>query len=498
MYGTMISQMNTSLANLQESNLQAATEKKVNRPSDDPAGMANILAFRASLDNINDYYKNTSVAKGWLNLTDGVLQQTSSLITRASELAEQIATGTVSAENRDQVASELRQVYQQLITLGNTQYAGQYIFGGQKTNAAPYASALGVTSNDPAMQGVNFAVQGSSNSTIVVQFLSNGTIGADALDFRYSSDGGKNWTTSTLPAGATTLNIGGVDVDVHPAAGVPTVTAVDPDNLHENNNGTWLYIRPTARYLGDDNDAIEVQNYGAAGVNAVANGAFSSNVAVRIDQAATLGGGGTILYSYSTDGGTTWVSGNTASEDEGRLLVPGGYLNLTGGPALAAGDQFIIHPRRANINLEISQGQNLTINSIGKDIFGGVYQSPSDTYPIPVFGGDDRNLFEVIGKLIGYAETNNQQGCQECLAALTESHKSVMTVDASVGGRLNRVAVAQQTLANVADSETQGLSNIEDVDYIELMTRMAQQELIYQSVLKSSSMLMQLSLLNYV
>ena len=121
MYGTMISQMNTSLANLQESNLQAATEKKVNRPSDDPAGMANILAFRASLDNINDYYKNTSVAKGWLNLTDGVLQQTSSLITRASELAEQIATGTVSAENRDQVASELRQVYQQLITLGNTQ-----------------------------------------------------------------------------------------------------------------------------------------------------------------------------------------------------------------------------------------------------------------------------------------------------------------------------------------------------------------------------------------
>ena len=100
--------------------------------------------------------------------------------------------------------------------------------------------------------------------------------------------------------------------------------------------------------------------------------------------------------------------------------------------------------------------------------------------------------------MIGYAETNNQQGCQECLAALTESHKSVMTVDASVGGRLNRVAVAQQTLANVADSETQGLSNIEDVDYIELMTRMAQQELIYQSVLKSSSMLMQLSLLNYV
>ena len=39
---------------------------------------------------------------------------------------------------------------------------------------------------------------------------------------------------------------------------------------------------------------------------------------------------------------------------------------------------------------------------------------------------------------------------------------------------------------------------VEDVDYIKLMTQLAQQEFVYQSVLKSSSMLMQLSLLNFI
>ena len=67
-----------------------------------------------------------------------------------------------------------------------------------------------------------------------------------------------------------------------------------------------------------------------------------------------------------------------------------------------------------------------------------------------------------------------------------------------MGGRLNRVDVATQTLQTIGDSETQTLSNIEDVDFVELMTKIAQQELVYQSVLKSSSMLMQLSLLNFI
>jgi flagellar hook-associated protein 3 FlgL len=42
------------------------------------------------------------------------------------------------------------------------------------------------------------------------------------------------------------------------------------------------------------------------------------------------------------------------------------------------------------------------------------------------------------------------------------------------------------------------LSYTEDIDLTELLTKLTQQQLTYSTVLKSSSMIMQLSLANYV
>ncbi len=42
------------------------------------------------------------------------------------------------------------------------------------------------------------------------------------------------------------------------------------------------------------------------------------------------------------------------------------------------------------------------------------------------------------------------------------------------------------------------VSAIEDVDLTELIARLARQRMSYQSVLQSSSMIMQLSLMNYL
>ena len=502
MYNNIVNRTNSTLWDLNVLSEQSQTEKRVNRPSDDPAGTANILTLRASLGNIDEYYKNTSTAKGWLTLADGVLQQVSSMIITAKGLDLQGATGTVSAENRDQVATQLRQIYEQLIVLANQKYSDQAIFAGHKTGSPPYQQCLSATTNDENLQDLDFEVQGTSNKSVVVQFLDDGEIGVDALDYRYSTDAGATWSTKTLAAGDTELVLDGVVVQVHnPTGGSYNVTAVDPDNDHENDNGSWLWIHPSAKYVGDDKDQTWVDQYGGAGVtSAEAQGVFAREVVVRIDQAAPgLPTPGDILYSYSTDGGSTWVQGNKsdANSSPARLLIPGGFLNIDA-TALDQGDQFFVRTRRADIQLEIATGERLTINNVGKDIFGGIYQDPNDTYPKPVNGGDSTNLLETIGRLIGYAENNNQQGFQEELAKLEDSHKTILTAAANIGGRLNRCATAQQTLETIGGSETQALSNIEDVDYIKLMTELAQKEFIYQSVLKSSSMLMQLSLLNFI
>ena len=61
-YGNIVTHSNNSLAALTESNLQSVTQKKVNRPSDNPAGTANIYDLRASLESLNNYHANANLS----------------------------------------------------------------------------------------------------------------------------------------------------------------------------------------------------------------------------------------------------------------------------------------------------------------------------------------------------------------------------------------------------------------------------------------------------
>jgi len=144
--------------------------------------------------------------------------------------------------------------------------------------------------------------------------------------------------------------------------------------------------------------------------------------------------------------------------------------------------------------MAISPTDTVTVNGVGKDIFGGVYDGKAVTFD----GSVDPNLFETVGKLVGYLETNNQQGCQEALDQLTASQEQVLTVAASVGARENRVTAAGVMVDTLAENAGDTLSKTEDADLTELITRLAQQELAYQAVLKSSSTVMNLSLVSYI
>ena len=108
MYDKMTSQMQKSLAAYMESNEQGSSQKKINRPSDDPAGTYRVLVTRNDISATTQYQSNVDTAKGWLSLADNVLgTQLSNSLTSLKALAEQAATGTYSAENRKQIADHI-------------------------------------------------------------------------------------------------------------------------------------------------------------------------------------------------------------------------------------------------------------------------------------------------------------------------------------------------------------------------------------------------------
>lgn len=499
-----VNDMNSSMSKLMEMNIQASSQKKVNKPSDDPVGAARILGYRDSLRSLETYRENIDTAKGWLGTADETLLQVNTVLTRCKELAQQCATGTMSADNREQTSYEIRQLFGQLLNLANTEYEGRHIFAGHKTQQEAFVQGMGMTTNDANIGGST--IQGNSDYTVVVQFLDSGTVGVDALDYRYSNDGGDTWINATLAAGDDTLDLNGVLLTLHDN---PTVTAVDPANDHSNDNGTWLWIRPAAIYQGDDSDGVEVDEMcaDAALINSTAEGAFGQDIMVRIVSNASGGplNGGAVTYVYSVDGGANWSPEKTVTGDAAstKLIVPGGYLTLASnssgaGANLYEGETFFIRPRKAEVKFEISQGEYLTVNNIGKDVFGGLYKDPNSSTYEAAFNGGAKNVFETVANLLAYVETNNQQGIQQCLEDLSVASGHVMTQAATVGGRENRLEVADNILSGQEISQSERLSTIEDADVAELMTQLAQQQIIYETVLKSSSMIMRMNLMNYV
>ena len=498
-FNYFVGNMNDALSDLMELNIQAASQKRINKPSDDPIGAARVLNHRDAIGAYDQYRDNVDTAKGWLNIADNTIMQVNTVLTRLRELGEQAATGTVSADNREQISYEARQLFEQLINMSNTEHEGKHIFGGHKTGESAYVEALWMTSSDPNLENIDFSITGESQRSIVVQFLDSGTVGGAAdMDYRYSTDGGDTWTTDTLAAGQDTLDLSGVRLQLENGA---TITAVDLNDSASTDNGSWMWIRPTARYMGDDVDSISVSTLSRSTLGASATGNFDKNVVVRVDSGTDLGNA--LSYSYSVDGGISWTTGSSTTAGEASnatLVVPGGYLTLTSnaGNTLSAGDQWVIQPRTGRILVEISPGETLQINSIGKDV-----SSAACTWtPGPATPRWSSATTGICSRpwasWWGYLETNNQSGIQEALEGLATADQHMLTAAASIGARENRLDVMDNVLETLQLNEEERLSTVEDVDITELMTKLANQQLIYETVLRSSSMVMRMSLANYI
>ena len=500
MYDTMTSQMQKTLAAYMESNEQGSSQKKINRPSDDPAGTYQVLMTRNDISDTAQYQSNVDTAKGWLTLADNVVgTQLSTALTSLKSLAEQASTGTYSAENRKQIADQARQIFGQILNLSNTQFEDNSIFAGQRYDRNAFEEGLALTSADTNwntdIQAGKYTIQGSSSSSMMVQFTSSGTLDSGPQTFRWSNDGGTTWTNGTTSGRTLTANGVTVTMDNN-----MTVSAADVSAGAGSHNGTLVYIRPTAIYQGDDNDPppqITVMG-GPANLGTSASGAFSGNLLVRMDGDANLANTGDVVnYSYSSDGGSTWVAATatTTGTNKLRLPVPSGYVDLdattVASHTVTSGTQLLVHPDRANLNLEIMKDSYISVNNVGKDIFGGYYNGA------PALDSST-NLFDMVGDFISYCENNNQEGCQQTLAKIATVQQNVLTQAARIGGLENRVSTASDMLSFQKIDQQDRLSYTEDIDLTELLNNLTKQQLTYQTVLQSSSKIMQMSLANYL
>ncbi|MDI6602209.1 MAG: flagellar hook-associated protein FlgL [Thermoanaerobacteraceae bacterium] len=115
-----------------------ASGKLIQYPSDDPVGTVTVMKLKKDVSSIDQYQKNISDANSWLELTDTSLKNITDILNRVREITIQGANGTNSPSDTQAIASEMVQLKQQLVNIGNTRYSDRYIFGGMNTTSEVY------------------------------------------------------------------------------------------------------------------------------------------------------------------------------------------------------------------------------------------------------------------------------------------------------------------------------------------------------------------------
>lgn len=141
----MMRNINTNLVRMDGNMNVLSTGMKLNKPSDDPVGITYSLRYRSELSFNDQYQKNADTALSWLDYTDTVIGQVNDISQRANELIVNAVNGTNPQEGLDAINIELKQIYEQLISLGNSKFNDKYIFNGQLTDQAPYDEVLAPT-----------------------------------------------------------------------------------------------------------------------------------------------------------------------------------------------------------------------------------------------------------------------------------------------------------------------------------------------------------------
>ncbi|WP_323752554.1 flagellar hook-associated protein FlgL [Marinobacter sp.] len=138
-FSSGISRMQDINSDLLKTQQQISTGKKVNSPSDDPVAAARILKLDQDLSRIETYQRNADLADNRLQQEESALSSAIDIIQRVRELTVQAGNGSLAANDRESISSELKERLGQLADIANTRDAsGEYIFSGFQGNTPAF------------------------------------------------------------------------------------------------------------------------------------------------------------------------------------------------------------------------------------------------------------------------------------------------------------------------------------------------------------------------
>ncbi|SCY86886.1 flagellar hook-associated protein FlgL [Alkaliphilus peptidifermentans] len=130
----MMLNLNRNLQQMNKTMMQASTTKRIHLPSDDPVGITRSMKIRADINELQQYKKNVDDVVSFLETTELAIKGVGQVLLRLRDLTGKAANGVLTNDDMIKIKEEVSELKNQIISYGNTTYAGKYVFSGKKTD----------------------------------------------------------------------------------------------------------------------------------------------------------------------------------------------------------------------------------------------------------------------------------------------------------------------------------------------------------------------------
>lgn len=131
----MMNNINRNKINMNTKGDRYATGQAIQKPSDDPVIAVRTLKYRSQLTKIEQYLDtNIPEALSWMEITEEALNGVNDLMKNINTYCNQAVNGYYELNDRNSILATLEEYKDQIFDLGNTDYAGRYVFTGYRTD----------------------------------------------------------------------------------------------------------------------------------------------------------------------------------------------------------------------------------------------------------------------------------------------------------------------------------------------------------------------------
>ena len=444
-----ISKIQEQQATTQE---RLATNHKINKASDDPAGLIALNSLNAELTSINTAISGNQRTQSMLNVADNTLTEVATLASEVERMTLESQGTTVSTEEKMAYQAQIDQSIASIDRLINkAEFNGKKIFNGENrvnayTNSAPSVKDIRVYARDPNQTG---------NVTLTL----NVTAGA-----AYAYAASANAASSVTLSATTVLQVTG-------KYGTATITL--------SNGTTSANVRA----------AINAQK-DVTGVSAI----VGTGATKKLIFMSTTKGSDSFVQVSKINGAVKMDSSNTSKTagTDATVLVNGEKAN-------AQGTKVFVNSNGMNLSFNLAvdtAGASRTITVTGG---GATFQLGSDTTTKATIGIGYLNSQELgqydLATNGGYLSTMKSGGANSLTASGTKAVDIARSVSLQVSdmqariGSFNKYQVGSTINALTAAKEgmTDAVAQIDSVDYASESANLTRQEALLNAAISMLS-----------